>query len=68
MGEPHSTFTKYRFSLSNRIEDLNKLKFTSLYSFVETPRKFVIAKLSIRKLRSSSLLMKIRAYGSKALK
>ena len=47
-----------------------------LLSFVETPRKFVIAELSIRKLGSSSVLiilllllalMKIRAYGSKAL-
>ena len=48
-----------------------------LLSFVETPRKFIIiAELSIRKLGSSSdisillrilALMKIRAYGSKAL-
>ena len=41
-----------------------------LFSFVETPRKFMIAELSIRKLGSSSVLlalMKIRAYGSKAL-
>ena len=48
-----------------------------LLSFVETPRKFIIAELSIRKLGSSSVLiilliillalMKIRAYGSKAL-
>ena len=48
-----------------------------LFSFVETPRKFIIAELSIRKLGSSSVLiillivllalMKIRAYGSKAL-
>ena len=51
------------------------------FSFVETPRKFIIAELSIRKLGSSSVLiisyslvysvllalMKIRAYGSKAL-
>ena len=47
--------------------------------FVETPRKFITAKLSIRKRGSSSVLiicvlldillalMKIRAYGSKAL-
>ena len=27
------------------------------YNFVETPRKFIIAKLSIRKLGSSSLLI-----------
>ena len=27
------------------------------YNFVETPRKFMIAKLSIRKLGSSSVLM-----------
>ena len=48
-----------------------------LLSFVETPRKFIIAEFSIRKLGSSSVLiilalvllalMKIRAYGSKAL-
>ena len=36
-----------------------------LLSFVETPRKFIIAELSIRKLLLA--LMKIRAYGSKAL-
>ena len=30
-----------------------------LLSFVETPRKFIIAELSIRKLGSSSVLMKI---------
>ena len=43
---------------------------TYLLSFVETPRKFIIAELSIRKLGSSSvliILMKIRAYESKAL-
>ena len=33
-----------------------------IYNFVETLRKFTIAKLSI-----TSSLMKIRAYGSKAL-
>ena len=44
-----------------------------LLSFVDTPRKFIIVELSIRKLGSSSVLivllalMKIRAYGSKAL-
>ena len=48
-----------------------------LFSFVETPRKFIIVELSIRKLGSSSVLiilltvllalMKIQAYGSKAL-
>ena len=48
-----------------------------LLSFVETPRKFIIAELLIRKLGSTSMLiillalllvlMKIRAYGSKAL-
>ena len=41
-------------------------------NFVKTPRKFIIAELSIRKLGSSSMLllalMKIRAYGSKALR
>ena len=38
-----------------------------LFSFVETPRKFITAELSVGKLGSSSMLMKIRAYGSKAL-
>ena len=39
------------------------------YNFVEAPRKFTIAKLSTRMLGSSLLaLMKIRAYGSKALR
>ena len=41
-----------------------------LFSFVETRRKFIIAEHSIRKLGSSSvliILMKIQAYGSKAL-
>ena len=33
---------------------------------METPRKFIIAELSIRKLGLLAL-MKIRAYGSKAL-
>ena len=39
-------------------------------NFVETPRKFIIAKLSIRNLGSLSMviIMKIRAYGSKALR
>ena len=36
---------------------------------METPRKFIIAKLSIRKLESSSvLIMRIRAYGLKNLR
>ena len=46
-----------------------------LFSFVETPLKFTIAKLSIRKLTFSSVLiillpalMKFQAYGSKALR
>ena len=38
-----------------------------VYSFVETPRKFIIAELSIRKLGSSSVLIILSAYGSKAL-
>ena len=65
---------------------LNDIKLSFLYvcmvntiyllSFVDTPRKFIIAELSIRKLGSSSVLiillvllalMKIRVYGSKAL-
>ena len=42
------------------------------FLYVETPRKFINAKLSIRKPGSSSVLiilalMKTRAYGSKAL-
>ena len=45
---------------------------TYLFSFVETPRKCIIAELLIRKLASSSVLVllaltKIRAYGLKAL-
>ena len=32
------------------------------YYFVETPRKFIIAELSIRKLGSSSVLIIIRQY------
>ena len=43
----------------------------SKYNFVETARKFTIAKLSIGKVGSSSValaVMKIRAYGSKALR
>ena len=53
---------------------LRMLDHILVYSFVETPLKFIIAELSIRKLGSSSVLMiellalmKIRAYGSKAL-
>ena len=47
--------------------------FLDLFSFVETPRKFIIAELSIRKLGSSSVLIihnsiistdEVRAYGS----
>ena len=40
------------------------------YNFVETPSKFITAKLSIRKLGFSALLalIKIRAYESKALR
>ena len=41
------------------------------YNFVETPRKFIITKLSICKLVSSPVLlasMKIQAYGSNALR
>ena len=41
------------------------------FSFVDTTRKFIIAEFSIRKLRSSlvllALMMKIQAYASKAL-
>ena len=60
------------------VENLQVLFILYLFSFVETPRKFIIAELSIRKLGSSSVLIisedeedpmkiKIRAYGSKAL-
>ena len=38
-----------------------------LFSFVETPRKFIIAEHSIRKLLLLLALMKIQPYGSKAL-
>ena len=59
-----------------RIQYINKFlvclhgEYNILVKLVETPRKFIIAELSIRKLGSSSVLlalMKIRAYGSKAL-
>ena len=63
-----------------RINHYNKFlvrlhgEYNILVKLVETPRKFIIAELSIRKLGSSSVLiivllalMKIRAYGSKAL-
>jgi hypothetical protein len=48
------------------------IKYNIIVLFVETPRKFITAKLSIRKPGSSSVLillalMKIPAYGSKAL-
>ena len=48
------------------------LKYILHFVFVETPRKFITAKLSIRSPGSSSVdillaLMEIRAYGSKAL-
>ena len=54
--------------LFNFVPDRNKLSFISflyvcmvntiyLLSFVETPRKFIIAELSIRKLGSSSVLI-----------
>ena len=37
--------------------DFNRPIATYLFSFVETPRKFIIAELSIRKLGSSSVLI-----------
>ena len=40
----------------NKSDNINKVV-TSLLSFVETPRKFIIAELSIRKLGSSSVLI-----------
>ena len=57
----------------NRFEEEFKTATFLLVKLVETPRKFIIAELSIRKLGSSSVLIillaliKIRAYGSKAL-
>ena len=48
----------------------NRVHSAKSFSFVRT-RKLIVAKLSIRKLGCSSVallaLMKIRAYGSKAL-
>ena len=38
-------------------EFCGELFYTLKYNFVETPRKFIIAKLSIRKLGSSSVLI-----------
>ena len=63
----------YIQSVCNKSVDIMQQKITTLlfllkYSFVETPRNFIIAELSIRKLGSSLALMKIRAYGSKALR
>ena len=63
---------------TNRLSSLYVCMVNTIYLFsiVETPRKFIIAELSIRMLGSSSLLllvlillalMKIRACGSKAL-
>ena len=39
-----------------RIESFAIITYVYLLSFVETPRKFIIAELSIRKLGSSSVL------------
>ena len=38
-----------------------------LFSFVETPRKFIIAELSIRKLGSSSVLIVILVFNCSQL-
>ena len=72
----NTKFVKYLISFQTSLKVISflydfmvniKLK----YNFVETPRKFIIAELSIRKLGSSSALlalMRFRAYGSKALR
>ena len=44
------------------VENLLGVLLLYLLSFVETPRKFIIAELSIRKLGSSSVLTKSRYY------
>jgi hypothetical protein len=67
-------------NMKPRHDLLKQVSNTLIVLFVETPRKFITAKLSIRKPGSSSVLiiiciinnillalMKIRAYGSKAL-
>ena len=46
----------------NRELDVCMVKSIYLFSFVETPRKFIIAKLSIRKLGSSSVLIILYYY------
>ena len=58
------------FSINLQVFTNNNQHNFILVKLVETPRKFIIAELSIRKLGSSPvliILMKIRAYGSKAL-
>ena len=75
-----------KFCSARKIPPSGRQALLYLFNFVETPPKFIIAELSIRKLGSSSVLiimmivmimifmsvllalMKIRAYGSKALK
>ncbi len=60
---------------SKETENLNVFNLI-IFNFVVTSRNFIIAKLPIRKPGSSSVLiksdllalMKIRAYGSKALR
>ena len=71
LGIHMAGFKIYKLSKSSMYVCMVNIKFK--YNFVETPRKFIIAKLSIRKLGSSSgiiimavllALMKIRAYGT----
>ena len=57
-----SLLTKSLLQVVNRLVAVSSLyvcmvKSIYLFSFVETPRKFIIAKLSFRKLGSSSVLI-----------
>ena len=55
----HETRTKYIQDTYMNVYRTITIRFTpyNLLSFVETPRKFIIAELSIRKLGSSSVLI-----------
>ena len=55
---------------TNEYMNIGPPNYRSSYATVDTPHNFFIAKLSIRKSGSDEILlalMKIRAYGSKAL-
>ena len=79
MSDCYSLFAESSNILSPLIDNI--LNNYIIFNFVDTPRNFIIAKLSIRKPGSSSVLiklyyinkillalMKIRVYGSKALR